>query len=79
MIMIYVLPDARIKIFDLLGREIYELVQEQKLPGYHQIEWNGLNSRNQPVSSGIYIYRMIAESVETGERFVQTRKMLLLK
>ena len=71
--------NVKIFIYDVLGREVIQFVNKNIAAGYHQIQWNGQNSQNQPVSSGIYIYRMIAESVESGERFVQTRKMLLLK
>jgi len=66
-------------IYDMLGREVRQLVNNEQPPNFYRIEWNGNNSQNQSVSSGIYIYRMIAESINTDEQYVQTRKMLLLK
>jgi uncharacterized membrane protein len=59
---------ATIKIFDMLGREIATLVDEEKAPGKYTVRWEaGKNA------TGIYFYRLVA-----GD-FVQTRKLVLLK
>jgi len=63
----------------MLGREVARLVDGDRRAGYHVFVWDGKNRRGNLVSSGIYIYRMIATSVEMGEQYVMTRKMLLLK
>ena len=55
-------------VYDLLGREVSALVQDQKLAGYHQVNFDASN-----LASGIYIYRIQAGS------FVQTKKMMLIK
>lgn len=61
--------NVKIKIYDLLGREVQSLVQnELKKAGSYQIEWNAGN-----FASGVYFYR-----IEAGD-FVQSRKMILLK
>lgn len=59
---------VQIKLFDMLGKEIAVLVNEEKQGGIHEIEFNA-----DELSSGMYIYKMI-----TGN-FEQTRKMLLIK
>lgn len=67
----YSIPQAglvTIKIFDILGREVTTLVNEEKQRGNHEVKFNGSN-----LSSGIYFYRLQAGS------FVETKKMLLLK
>jgi outer membrane protein assembly factor BamB len=54
----YNLPkDSRVKIgvFDILGRQIKTLVDEEKLGGSYKVEFNASN-----LSSGIYFYRMTA-------------------
>ena len=60
-------------VYDLLGREVKTLVNEQKTPGRYLVKWDGTNSAGIPAASGVYLYRLKA-----GE-FVQTRKMLLMR
>ncbi|MCB0264649.1 MAG: hypothetical protein KDH95_18920 [Calditrichaeota bacterium] len=43
----------------------------------HGVEWNGTNDNGQPVTSGMYFYRLTATG--GGTPFVQTRKMMLMK
>lgn len=62
-----------LKIFDILGREVATLVNGQQDAGSYQITWAGRNGQNQPVTSGVYFYRL-----ESGG-FAKTNKMVLLK
>jgi hypothetical protein len=57
-----------LKVFDVLGKEIATLVNEEKSAGEYEVEFNGSNS-----SSGIYFYRIRSGS------FIETRRMILLK
>ena len=57
-----------IKVYDLLGRDVEQLVNEVKNPGKYTAKFNGSN-----LSSGIYFY-----SITTSE-FHQIRKMVLIK
>ena len=57
-----------LKIYDILGREVATLVNNELSAGRHTYEFDGSG-----LSSGIYFYRL-----QTGE-FTQTRKMLLIK
>ncbi|MFA6455415.1 MAG: T9SS type A sorting domain-containing protein [Bacteroidota bacterium] len=57
-----------LKIYDLLGREIVTLVNEEQSAGWKEVEWNAKD-----VSSGIYFYKLSAGS------FVETKKMLVVK
>jgi len=56
------------KIYDILGKEVATLVNEQKAAGTYILNWNASN-----FSSGIYFYRLNA-----GE-FTETKKMFLVK
>ncbi len=56
------------KVFDLLGREVVTLVSAETLAGTHTVVWDATG-----LPSGVYLCRMEAE------RFVETRKMVLLK
>ena len=57
-----------LKIYDVLGKEITVLVNEQLKPGTYEVEWNAEN-----FPSGVYFYSLI-----TNE-FTQTRKLVVLK
>ena len=57
-----------LKVYDILGREIATLVNEEKPVGVYTINFNGSG-----LSSGIYCYRFQAGS------FIQTKKMILTK
>jgi hypothetical protein len=63
-----------LKIYDILGKEIVTLVNEQKSAGSYSIKWNGKNSTSQYVGSGIYLYQL-----KTDKGIVSSKKMLMLK
>ncbi|MGE5846534.1 MAG: T9SS type A sorting domain-containing protein, partial [Ignavibacteria bacterium] len=63
-----------IKLYDLLGREITTLVNEERKAGRYKIEFN---TDNYKLSSGVYFVRMTAKN-NTGI-FSETKKMVLLK
>ena len=72
----YALPrDAKvtIAIYDLAGRRIRTLVNEQVSAGYHSTLWNATNNMGSPVSAGVYIYTI------TANDFRDVKKMILLK
>jgi flagellar hook assembly protein FlgD len=72
----YDLPEqshVNIVIYDMLGREVTQLVNTTLEAGYRSIQWNSTNSFGKPVSAGVYIYRINAG------KFMQARKMVLLK
>jgi hypothetical protein len=72
----YSLPKAgsvRLVIFNLLGQEVRTLVAGERAAGLHRLNWDGTDDAGRAMGSGMYIYRL------TGEGFVQTRRMMLLK
>jgi len=56
--------------------KIVTLINEEKDAGNHQVLFNAIN-----LSSGIYFYKLQAgdPSASSGQSFVQTKKMILLK
>jgi flagellar hook assembly protein FlgD len=67
----YTLPEAgdvQIKIYDILGREVAKLVDEQKSAGKYTVQWNGSN-----YASGIYFYSITFNN----QRLY--KKMLMIK
>jgi len=78
----YALPEASnvtLKIYNVLGQQVAELVNDVKDAGFFQAEWNGRNQYGQLVSSGVYFYRMEARGIDAGNVFVSEKKMLMLK
>jgi len=72
----YYLPhrsDVIISIFDLHGNMIYNFKHLRQKSGLHSFIWDGKDNRNVVVSAGIYLYQI------KGERFFQTKKMIMLK
>lgn len=72
----YQLPEAgqvRLAIYNLLGQEVRELVNERRDAGSFSATWDGTDALGRRVASGIYLYRIQAGS------FTATRRMLLLK
>ena len=72
----YDLPEdamVNITIFDMMGRIVNNLVNENQSAGYKSLQWNATNNVGHPISAGVYIYTIRAGS------FTQTKKMILLK
>jgi hypothetical protein len=65
--------DVRLTVYDILGREIAILINDQLDAGYHEIIWDGKNRQGKDIASGVYFYRLETES------FSDIKKMLLLK
>jgi hypothetical protein len=64
-----------LKIYNVAGQLVRTLVNERQNPkqeGY-SVHWNGRTGSGQPVSSGVYFYRLKAGDFE------KTRKMVLMK
>ena len=72
----YYLPEnsfVDVIVYDQLGNVINNLISTSQSSGYKSVQWNATNNQGQPVSAGVYIYRIGA-----GD-FRQTKKMILLK
>ncbi len=72
----YTIPEktsVRLEIFNVLGQKIRTLVNEEKLPGYYKIQWNGQDDGGASVPSSLYVYRIQAGS------FAAVQKMIILK
>jgi predicted phosphodiesterase len=64
---------VKLAIYDVLGREIKTLINENQNSGTYTLEWRALDSLGRILPSGLYFYKIETES------FVQTRKMMLLE
>ncbi|MCX6151890.1 MAG: T9SS type A sorting domain-containing protein [Ignavibacteriales bacterium] len=78
----YSLPNTsnvELRIYDLLGREVKTLVSGYQSAGYKEIVWDGRNNTDEQVSSGIYIYKLTASSIETEIVIEKSAKLVLMK
>ena len=64
---------VNLTIYDLNGREVQQLVNESQSAGNKTIIWNGKDEFGKPVSAGVYLYKIQAD------KFIETRKMILMK
>ena len=72
----YDLPEdalVNITIYDMVGRVVKTLINDQQTAGYRSLQWNATNDAGLPLSAGIYLYM-----IQAGE-LRQTKKMVLLK
>jgi hypothetical protein len=66
---------VRLRIFDLLGREVAEMEHDERSAGVHGVRWDAHS-----LSGGIYFYKL--EAVSTAEptrQFVAVKKMVILR
>ena len=64
---------AEITIYDLMGRNVKNLISKHHSAGVYSIKWNGTNNMGELVSAGMYFYTF------KSNNFSQTRKMMFLK
>ena len=70
-----------LKVYDILGNEIATLVNEEKPAGSYEVEFDGHSNEGQNLPSGVYFYQLKAgnPSTSSGQGFIQTKKMVLMK
>lgn len=62
-----------LRIYNILGDLVRTLIDEKKMPGNHQVVWDGRDDKGEKVGSGIYFYRL-----EAGG-YSETKRMILVK
>ncbi|MCW8995508.1 MAG: FG-GAP-like repeat-containing protein, partial [Psychromonas sp.] len=75
----YSLPertDVKLSVINIVGEEVTELVNQTMDAGNHRVEFNAAN-----LPSGVYFYRLQAGNPSTGsgQSFITSKKMILLK
>jgi flagellar hook assembly protein FlgD len=63
-------------VYDLLGRKVATLINQEQSAGSHSVEWDATK-----YSSGIYFYRLQAREKSGGQAssFIETKKLMLVK
>jgi YVTN family beta-propeller protein len=65
--------DVSLVVYDVSGRRVRTLVDSHQRADVYKMAWDGLNDQGARVASGVYFYKLAAG------KYVQTRKMMLLK
>jgi hypothetical protein len=72
-----------LKVYDILGNEVATLVNEEKPAGRYEVEFSakgGQGTSIRHLASGIYFYQLkVGSSSGSGQVFVETKKMILLR
>ncbi|MFH1198080.1 MAG: T9SS type A sorting domain-containing protein [bacterium] len=63
-----VVSKVNLRIYDILGREVAILVNEEKPAGTYEVKFNGSQ-----LSSGVYIYQLRAGTFVSSKKFILTK------
>jgi hypothetical protein len=68
--------DAKVvmEVYNIAGQKVFELVNQEQSAGYYTVDFGASK-----LSSGVYIYRIVANDKATGNNFSSIKKMMLLK
>jgi hypothetical protein len=55
---------VKLMVFDVLGREVRKLVDQEMAAGTHSVSWDGTNDAGKSVASGVYFFKMTAGEFE---------------
>ena len=64
---------VNIRVYNIVGKEITQLINESRLSGEYEITWDGRDSKGNQLPSGIYFITM------TADKFSKTIKTMLIK
>jgi hypothetical protein len=75
-----------LRVYNILGEEVRELVNTNQSRGRYQVFWNGTNDSGKEVSSGIYFYQLTVRQADRPEEspgrageYSETKKLVLIK
>jgi len=64
---------VRVQVFDMTGRKIKTLINNNLPKGNHRVDWNAKNERNENIASGVYFINV------QNEELTKIRKVVLLR
>lgn len=68
-----------LEIFDVVGRRVATLLNDQRSAGYHSVTWQGKDSDGKQLSSGVYLYCFLAVPASGKEPFRSSGKLVMTK
>lgn len=73
----YSLPEpgqVQVTIYNINGKVVRDLVNQNQTAGYHEISWNGRDDAGRVVGTGVYFYK-----INVKGKYVESKKMILMK
>jgi hypothetical protein len=64
---------VKVEIWDVQGRRVRTLLDAQLPGGHHEAHWDGVNEKGIPVASGVFFYRVTAQSGSHVRRVILVR------
>ncbi len=68
-----------LKVYDIGGREVISLLDQELDWGNYKIAWNGKNKQGNVVVSGVCFYRLQVKNKKHATALVSIKKMLLIR
>jgi len=65
-----VASQTKLEVFDLQGRRVGVLEDRLIEAGFHSVDWDRRDAKGNPVSAGVYLYRMTAGSFRAQKKMV---------
>lgn len=64
------LTHVKIGVYDIVGRLVLEVVDDEVKPGKHSFDWKGCDNASRRVASGVYFVKMMTEDYEETTKIV---------
>jgi Tol biopolymer transport system component len=64
---------VRLMVYNITGRAVKKLVEEEQKEGYYDIVWNGRDNRGKKLPSGVYFYRLETEQTNLIKKIIMTK------
>ena len=64
---------VEVTVYDMLGNLVKNLMNANQLSGYKAVQWDATNNQGEPVSAGVYLYK-----IQAGN-FRDSKNMIFLK
>lgn len=70
---------VHLRVFDVLGREVRELVDGAQAAGLHQVLWDGAGNSGDAMRGGVYFYRLETRPLKSGMAEIHAVRGTLLR
>lgn len=71
--------DMTVRVYNILGQEVYKIAAEQGVLGRHRYRWHGFDASNRTAATGIYFIVAHVTDTASGKQKTLSTKVMLLK